>query len=388
MKLKIKNPTRHKAAKLESYTDQFVACVNWYLEQIHKLGTTSRKKLHDTCYREAREKFNLPSANIQVALDKAIEAYRSFLAKEGKKSIPVVESSFGVFRKDTIKIENEAIRLTLNGERVWFPLNVPTAFKEAFSWPVARSEIRFKKGYWYCYLTVHSPAPEPKPQSIIGVDIGVCVLAAISTIGGIINFLLPGRAVRARRSFFHSKRKELQAKLETSKNAYRALKRQSGKEQRWMADVNHKIARFIVDLAVATGSAIAIENLLGIRDRIKASKRVNRMLHNWNFRQLISFIEYKAEKAGVRVVPVEARNTSNTCSSCGLSLRANRKKQALFKCRRCGFEINADLNASRNIASKGSLSFDYKPLDKVAVARPIVGQAHNLANFLKGSPLL
>ncbi|MHB8927196.1 MAG: zinc ribbon domain-containing protein [Bacillota bacterium] len=37
---------------------------------------------------------------------------------------------------------------------------------------------------------------------------------------------------------------------------------------------------------------------------------------------------------------------------CGHAERANRSTRALFRCKRCGFEIHADLQAARNIAVK------------------------------------
>ncbi len=41
--------------------------------------------------------------------------------------------------------------------------------------------------------------------------------------------------------------------------------------------------------------------------------------------------------------------TSQTCSKCGHVSRSNRKGKQ-FKCVHCGFSLDADLNASRNIA--------------------------------------
>ncbi|NJK43403.1 MAG: transposase, partial [Pleurocapsa sp. SU_196_0] len=53
--------------------------------------------------------------------------------------------------------------------------------------------------------------------------------------------------------------------------------------------------------------------------------------------------------AGVPVRLVDPRNTSRTCSRCGHCEQGNRKSQAVFQCRACGFVANADLNAAVNI---------------------------------------
>lgn len=66
----------------------------------------------------------------------------------------------------------------------------------------------------------------------------------------------------------------------------------------------------------------------------------------------ISKLDYKAEDAGRRVIKVNPAYTSQMCSKCGC-----RKKMLLserhYKCDSCGFELNRDLNASRNILRLG-----------------------------------
>ena len=77
---------------------------------------------------------------------------------------------------------------------------------------------------------------------------------------------------------------------------------------------------------------------------------------NWAFNQLAEFIRYKAEVAGVPVVSVDPKYTSQTCSVCGYVDRANRPSQARFKCLQCGFEANADYNAALNIEARAAMS--------------------------------
>jgi len=54
-----------------------------------------------------------------------------------------------------------------------------------------------------------------------------------------------------------------------------------------MQYTNHYISKRIVEIVEivkAEGKAIALENLLGIRERAKGSKKFNRMMVGWNFR--------------------------------------------------------------------------------------------------------
>jgi IS605 OrfB family transposase len=189
---------------------------------------------------------------------------------------------------------------------------------------------------------------EPAGTNIVGVDLGVANLAVVSTPDGKVNRFLSGRAVQAKRNQFYNRRYSLSC----AKKPH-IIKRDRDKEYRWMKDLNHKVSRAIIrEAQKVVNPVIALEELRGIRERVKATKEVNRMLHSWAFGQLIGFIEYKAARAGIPVVRVDPRKTSQTCSRCGHVEQANRRTQALFRCKQCGFEIHADLQAARNIAVK------------------------------------
>lgn len=113
------------------------------------------------------------------------------------------------------------------------------------------------------------------------------------------------------------------------------------------------ILKRIVAEAERTGRGIALEDLEGLRGRVRLRKPQRATLHSWAFRQLGSFISYKARRAGV-VVRVAPAHTSQACSACGHVDRNNRLGQATFICRSCGFAGHADWNAARNIAMRGA----------------------------------
>lgn len=111
---------------------------------------------------------------------------------------------------------------------------------------------------------------------------------------------------------------------------------------------NHAWAREIVDIALKNGcGTIQMEDLSGI-----TSGKQPRFLKNWTYYDLQNKIKYKAETAGIDVVLIDPKYTSQRCSCCGYISAENRKTQAEFVCQECGFELNADYNAARNIATK------------------------------------
>jgi IS605 OrfB family transposase len=78
----------------------------------------------------------------------------------------------------------------------------------------------------------------------------------------------------------------------------------------------------VVKLAQGTQRAIALEDLSGIRKRVTVRRDQRATLHSWSFFQLRMFLAYKAQLAGVTVIPVDPRNTSRTCPQCIVSINA------------------------------------------------------------------
>ena len=77
-----------------------------------------------------------------------------------------------------------------------------------------------------------------------------------------------------------------------------------------------------------------------------------KQFHAWAFRRLYQYVEYKAEMFGINVVQVDPAYTSQRCSSCGFTHESNRQSKHQFVCQKCEYELNADYNASKNIARK------------------------------------
>ena len=79
-------------------------------------------------------------------------------------------------------------------------------------------------------------------------------------------------------------------------------------------------------------------------------------MHSWSFHQLRQFVVYKAALAGVPVVFVDPRNTSQECPECGHTDKRNRPNRDTFLCRSCGFSGAADHIAAVNIGSRATVN--------------------------------
>ena len=92
--------------------------------------------------------------------------------------------------------------------------------------------------------------------------------------------------------------------------------------------------------------------------------KINNKEFNVNIRRLMSILHIVdiknmairiGKKYGITISLTNAEYTSQQCSKCGHIHKDNRKTQEKFKCIHCGYEENADLNASINIKNRISV---------------------------------
>jgi IS605 OrfB family transposase len=237
---------------------------------------------------------------------------------------------------------------TTAGRMAGIPFRCSDAqYEQLREYRCGESDLLHRDGKWYLYATCDIPEPDlAEPDGFIGVDLGIANIA--TTDDGTRH---SGKHLNRHRHRARHLRRKLQAK--GTRSAKRLLRKRSRKEARFAADTNHVIAKRIVTEAERTGRGIALEDLGGIRGRVRLRKPQRVTLHSWAFAQLGQYIAYKAARAGVPLVYVDPAYTSQMCSSCGHVSKKNRPSQATFCCTSCGFAEHADVNAARNIAARG-----------------------------------
>lgn len=241
-----------------------------------------------------------------------------------------------------------------------------------------RSELQqiFEKNYEVCGSSIQVDGKKiilnmsmdiPKQEleldenTVVGVDLGV----AIPAVCGLNNNSYIRQSIGSKDDFLRvrtqlqAQRKRLQKSLSTisgghgRKKKLKPLERLSDRERNFVKTYNHYVSKNVVDFAVKNKAKyINIEDLTGY----DTSKFI---LRNWSFYELQQFITYKAAKYGIEVRKINPCYTSQVCSCCGYWEEGQREDQTHFKCKACGEELNADFNASRNIA-KSTLWCDGK----------------------------
>ncbi len=344
------------APELEQYKallatlEAFNAACNWIAGIAFANGCANKFKLQKLVYYEAKERFGLSAQMAVRAIGKVVEAYKR------DKGIQPSFRPHGAMTYDdrlySFKGIDRVSLLTLTG-RVIVSIRFGGYQSAMLDRKRGQADLLYQGETFYLAVSVDAPEPNPEePTGFLGVDLGVVNIASTSD-----GQHFSGRAINNVRARFSRLRSKLQKK--GTKSTKRLLKKRSGRERRFQRDINHCISKALVTRAKDTSRGIAIEDLKNIRERITVRRAQRRVIHSWAFAQLRSFIDYKARLAGVKVIPVDPRYTSQACHICGSVDKANRPSQSVFLCTSCGYSANADVNAACVIASRAVVNLPY-----------------------------
>ncbi|MCG5061765.1 MAG: transposase [Limnoraphis sp. WC205] len=307
-------------------------------------------KLHHLTYKRVREATGLKANHVCQAIRRVVNQRKA--TKQIHKFRP---TSISLDARTFKYIESEQkVGVTLKSGRVNFDLKIggyQIALLRGQS-PTSATLSQSINGNYYINVVVQVPTqPKRKTPKVLGVDLGLRDIATTST-----GKSWDGTQLRQVRNRFVKVRASIQSKR--TKSAKRLLRRLSGRESRFQKWVNHNISKQLIEVAQKLNSAIAFEDLSGIRLRTKVRRKTRTEINRWAFYQLRLFTEYKARIAGIEVIWVDPRYTSQTCSRChhihpqpGKSYRQGK----VFNCGFCGFEHDADLNGALNIAQLGAV---------------------------------
>lgn len=333
-------PSKSQAQALEATLRRVNEACDHVSRLARETRTFGKYALQKKTYHDVRERFSLTAQVVVRLLAKVADAYK--LDKRTQRTFrPLGAIAYDdrilSWKPDTVSIWTVEKRQTI-------PFVCDDRTRELLEHRRGESDLVGRDGKWYLLASAEVEEPPPgTPEDWLGVDLGVKNIAADSA-----GETHSGGELRGLRHRYQRVRSRLQSKS-AKKSAKRLLKKRRRKEHRMARDTNHCISKRIVGKAQRTNSGIALENLTGIRGRIRARRSQRRTLHSWSFYQLRSFIEYKARLAGVPMVYVDPSYTSQTCPECGHVSRKNRPTRDRFCCESCSFAGDSDSVAAENI---------------------------------------
>jgi len=193
---KVFRPNKKKVLALNR--EEYFKLVKLHLS----LNSTSKTFLHRNTYEKAKQLFNLNTALIQTARDKAVEILKSFneKKKEGKvkterpklKRISIrFDKRCYSFAKTTNKLTPYWLTLSLNRkERVTLPIVFGKKHQKFIEetlqgkWQFCTVEMLKRNGEWYAHFVLKKEVELiDEPETFIGIDLGernVATAVAIS----------------------------------------------------------------------------------------------------------------------------------------------------------------------------------------------------------------
>ncbi|MAG52775.1 MAG: hypothetical protein CMH62_02320 [Nanoarchaeota archaeon] len=338
-KIKI-NTTNEIVRTVKIYSKCLQFCVN----QAWKKRIRNNIKLHPFVYKNIRDK------GLQSQLAIACIKQSCGMVKKAKTKPIIKKASIRYSFSRSASFKNNILSIATIKGRQKFQVKIPECYVKYFdNWKINESLLRIdnkgKTFFMFCFSKDFNVKNSNLHKRILGIDVGINNIAVTSN-----RVFFNAKQVKLKRIKFNKLRAKLQAK--GTRSSRKLLKKISGREKRFMGCINHKISKQIVNSF--NGNTIVIENLKGIR-KVRRGKRMNFWLSNWSFYQLQKFIKYKAERKGIKIVTVSPYLTSKTCSKCK---NLGSRSVCFFSCLHCGYSLNADLNASFNLAKHHSIADD------------------------------
>jgi putative transposase len=320
-------PTPGQAAALEATLRACNEAATWVSEIAFERGEFKNYALRKHAYDEVKSRWGLGAQAAQHVIKKTCDAYTTLkanlkagnLGKPGSKRYRKATGKPIAFRPRGAQPYDDRMLSWQIAERtvsVWTTSgrvkNVAfTASVEQLAtlalYRKGESDLLERDGMWFLNATCEVPEAEPNtdPVDFLGIDLGIVNLATTSD-----GEIMAGRELNRVRVRERGLRTKLQKK--NTPSAKRRLNKRRRKEARRAKDINHTIAKHVVAKAERTGRGIALEDLTGIRERVRLRKPQRGTHSSWSFRQLGQFIA----------------------------------------CRNCGFVDHADRNGSRNIRAR------------------------------------
>ncbi len=230
---------------------------------------------------------------------------------------------------------------------------------------------------WYISMLVEIPGeiPELKAEikSVVGIDVGVNKLVALSDGSFIKNIRVTTNTKTARRLAI--RQRAASRKVNGSKNktkAYQKLSKIQHKLSQKRDGYNWQAASKIANTADAVGREdLNIKNMVKrakpkhdgkggyLRNKASAKTGLNKVILDCGWGDLFNKIAWLATKSGKPVIAVDPKYSSQECPKCKHIDSKNRSGEK-FICTNCGYTDHADTKASRTVGKKVGLLFPSK----------------------------
>jgi putative transposase len=233
---------------------------------------------------------------------------------------------------------------------------------------IKRATVQRRGSKWYVSFTVSRSPKRHQPRrqnTVVGVDVGLKHLATLST-GARVQNLRPLRGAlrrlrrlqrqldRQRRAMnpdnYDERRRAKPGRRDwvKSKRMLRTEERIRRMHER-VANLRREQAHRLTTALTREFGLIAVEslNIAGLRQNARLARHISDA--GWGI--ALAQLSYKTNWAGSRLMSADRfYPSSKTCSDCGAVKAKLSLSERVFNCDACGFSLDRDENAARNLA--------------------------------------
>ncbi len=357
IKIKIGKLSKNKQNILNRLINKNTKAINFCLQK-----SKTQMITHKLVYKDLR-KLNLPSTIVHGCRAKSIEIIKSFYKRKGKKSFPELKNSVVRYDNVSVKLRKtnnilykyfisllyKGTKLGMINNRTELPLIINSDYQTEIikkigeNYKLGSTELVKKNNDFYIHISYSKEIEIPNPDksfSPIGIDIGINNLAV--SVSQQETKFFSGRRVKWKNEFFRKQRNKLQRNF-----AIKEIRRMKKQQTKYNNHYINEISKSIIEQAKKENKpVIVMEDLKDILQTIKVRKKQRAIHHSWFFDRLQKAIEYKALWEEIPVIKLDPYHTSQICNKCG---ELNKRNKHTYKCKKCGYEVNADFNACINL---------------------------------------
>ena len=380
VKLNILEP--NVGMKFSKTMEQYRLACNYVSEYLFNNNfPLNKNEVQKVIYNTIREKFNLKSQMTISCIRSVIARYKTVKTQMARRPYKYQDQNTGEWYREVRDlnwlhkpISFNRPQVDLQRNRDWSYLSsgqlsintldgrvkvdpICRGFNQYLdgTWKFGLAKLLKSSGKWYLHISATKEVADFDKQTVkhvVGIDRGLRFLATSYDEQGKTAFF-DGQAIMRKRAKYQKLRATLQAK--GTKSAKRRLKKLSGRENRWISDVNHCLSKTLVQ-KYGANTLFVLENLNGVSfERTDLPKALRNQNKSWAFYQLEQFLTYKAHLHNSEVVEVSAKYTSQRCPKCGVIKKDNRNHEKHeYHCTNCGYRSNDDRIGAMNIQLLGT----------------------------------
>ncbi len=279
---------------------------------------------------------DVPCHTLQSSIDRLNEGFRKFYKGYGFPKFKSKTNCKSIKFKDEIYIKDNCVKVLKLG-KLKFHKDSPILGTPK------TAVIKLEPTGFFVYVQCENvPKKFESESQAIGLDMGISQFCVDSKGGMIAN---PR----------HFAKYERQLRIENRSLARKKKGSVSWKKQsKRLSILHHKIGDIRKDFLHKESTKIAKANSVVYVEDLKIdnmakNKNLSKHILDCGWGMFRDMLTYKTT-----VIRVNPKHTSQTCAICNHVDKESRVSQSKFKCTHCGHEDNADINAAKNIKSRGT----------------------------------